>query len=85
MENNNSSFMDYLKNGSKKLTEENSDIVEQIAQSAEVLDEVPNVGEQITKFMKKDNSSSFMDYLKNGAKKLTEENPDIVEDIAGLE
>ncbi len=82
MENNNSSFMDYLKSGAKKLNEENSDVVEQIAQSAEAIDDVPNVGEQIAKFMKNDNSSSFMDYLKSGAKKLTEENSDIVEQIA---
>ena len=81
MENNNSSFMDYLKSGAKKITEENSDIVEQIAQSAEAIDEVPNVGEQIAKFMKNDNSSSLMEYLKSGAKKLNEENPDVVEQI----
>ena len=80
MENNNSSFMDYLKNGAKKLTEENSDIVEQITQSAEVLGDAPEVSKQIiqqkqAEDLKEGEKVGFMQtfvYLKDG--KLTAKN-----------
>ena len=80
MENNNSSFMDYLKSGAKKLNEENPDVVEQIAQSAKALDEPTGFAKFMAEKMQSENLNpgekvgyrqTFV-YLKDG--KLTAKN-----------